>query len=879
MTDTRATNNGGSGGARSEGEVEVTSGDHPEAFKSASNFFGKEYRMQEKLKSVHIDRKKGCLIYPTTEHWCCIKQGKHSGNNRYVVVTSRGCRLKCHDDECKDTDLPLVPLTTFPQTLRNFYADIFTSHVDKELMQHAMTECEGNIRRHFSEEKTLVTTAFDNILITNAHHQHCKYCRSGRMQFEHSSQGWNLCCLNCERPWPSHHIPLPREDFPKLFAVLTRLQQCADGTSVINHSGYVGRFESDGLILHDDPEINTKMVAGLQGTDMPLSALVFALFRDQFHCCQAGTNGTDGDWYQYINHHWKNRAELEFRHAIGWTLTEYFEKAMLHYDRSPIRTADTKRKAKHIGGVIEQIGDFWRRKRIVNDAINRFHKYRPDFAAQLDRSNMIALTNGVVDLNNMEFRNGRPEDMLSIQLEVPYQPMDQQSADCVFVMQFMSDIQPNIETRDYLLTVLSLCLSTHTKLQLFWILSGRGANGKSKLMNFVMAALGELLGTAPASLLTRRREDAHRANESLSGLEKTRMAVFSEGSACEILQAATVKLFCGEDAITTRGLREKQRKWLPLFKCFLVCNDIPKLNENTEATQRRVKVIEFTTTFVDNPRKANERQRDPDIGEKLAKRAPALIAILVEYFRRFLRDGLREPADVTAASSRFQTDNDIFAVFKDTVLEEDAGRVLNVTDAQEAFRRWALANGHRLPNRIKDLLEENLGALSQRPVHDSILQKSVRGWKGWKLKRTPFRESRGERLVKMHLNHRHVSFRTQHTFPACYHKNVLPFDFFINHDGKVGCIEFQGRQHYEPVSVFGGQPAFDEQVLRDGIKRRYCAQTGIPLLAIPYTDIDRVPIIVDTFLSELGICLTQAEPNHSEEQKVDGPSNMDDETL
>ena len=112
---------------------------------------------------------------------------------------------------------------------------------------------------------------------------------------------------------------------------------------------------------------------------------------------------------------------------------------------------------------------------------------------------------------------------------------------------------------------------------------------------------------------------------------------------------------------------------------------------------------------------------------------PAFIAILIEYFRRFLSYGLREAAAITAATLKFQTDNDIFAEFKDLYLEEDAGRVLNITEAQNAFRRWASMNGRRVPNKVKDFFDSNLGPSTDKPIWDTSLQKSVRGWEGWKL--------------------------------------------------------------------------------------------------------------------------------------------------
>ena len=48
-------------------------------------------------------------------------------------------------------------------------------------------------------------------------------------------------------------------------------------------------------------------------------------------------------------------------------------------------------------------------------------------------------------------------------------------------------------------------------------------------------------------------------------------------------------------------------------------------------------------------------------------------------------------------------------------------------------------------------------------------------------------------------------------------------------------IEYQGKQHYEPVEFFGGEEQFLLNQKRDNIKREYCDKNNIPLLELKYT--------------------------------------------
>lgn len=60
------------------------------------------------------------------------------------------------------------------------------------------------------------------------------------------------------------------------------------------------------------------------------------------------------------------------------------------------------------------------------------------------------------------------------------------------------------------------------------------------------------------------------------------------------------------------------------------------------------------------------------------------------------------------------------------------------------------------------------------------------------------------------------------------------FDFAIyDKRGKIRMfIEFDGRQHDEPVLDFGGETAFTVQKYKDNLKNEYCVSNGIELIRI-----------------------------------------------
>ena len=98
--------------------------------------------------------------------------------------------------------------------------------------------------------------------------------------------------------------------------------------------------------------------------------------------------------------------------------------------------------------------------------------------------------------------------------------------------------------------------------------------------------------------------------------------------------------------------------------------------------------------------------------------------------------------------------------------------------------------------------------------------------------------SRGEIKIFDVLTEAGVSFMEEYSFPDLVSntKTPLRFDFCVfSDDGEIDfLIEYQGIQHYEPKSKFGGVAGLRKQQYNDMLKREYCKKHGIPLVLIPY---------------------------------------------
>ena len=106
------------------------------------------------------------------------------------------------------------------------------------------------------------------------------------------------------------------------------------------------------------------------------------------------------------------------------------------------------------------------------------------------------------------------------------------------------------------------------------------------------------------------------------------------------------------------------------------------------------------------------------------------------------------------------------------------------------------------------------------------------------------RASRGEIKIEEVLTQAGLVFEQEYSFPDLLSLSGHPlrFDFAVFDDEHQleFLIEYQGIQHYEPKSKFGGYAGLRKQQYNDMRKREYCKAHNIILLAIPYTDEGRI---------------------------------------
>lgn len=109
-------------------------------------------------------------------------------------------------------------------------------------------------------------------------------------------------------------------------------------------------------------------------------------------------------------------------------------------------------------------------------------------------------------------------------------------------------------------------------------------------------------------------------------------------------------------------------------------------------------------------------------------------------------------------------------------------------------------------------------------------------------------ESHGEKCIREYLEEKDIKFETQWKIIDMDKKHSLRADFYLSDCKKI--IEYDGKQHFEPIDYFGGENRIKSTHNYDFRKNNYAISHDIPIFRISYlTPFSEIPSIIDDILS------------------------------
>jgi P4 family phage/plasmid primase-like protien len=457
------------------------------------------------------------------------------------------------------------------------------------------------------------------------------------------------------------------------------------------------------------------------GTHVSVAELIFDMYQHEFRCTplKKAASMANMDWFQYAGHTWKNlRSNMRIRERLSNEVRNKYvdagadtRKELIHAkEDARDRLEDKIKKLNKLETALQTSGF---KDCVMKEITEKF--YDEEFLQNMNQNPAtIGFSNGVIDLRHVGtdgqyhvvFRPGQPDDCISFQMGrgllgdgIPYIPYNPAAPtqDHLDIMEFFNKIYPDPVLREYVMTLYASCLEGANREQKFYIMTGVGSNGKSKMVELMTKTFGEYQETIGTTALTRKRPDSGAANPDLVVLKCKRFVSMSEPDEGEKINTASMKQLSGEDTVKARALFQDQDQFVIMAKIFMLCNDLPPVSSTDGGTWRRLRVIPHVARFVDADKPTDPANhvyhKDIMLDGKISRWRPAFAAILVWYYEhRYLRGGLKEPAQVMAASEKYKEENDAFAAFAQECLVRELGAEVKLHDLLTRHKDWAKFN-------------------------------------------------------------------------------------------------------------------------------------------------------------------------------------------
>lgn len=477
----------------------------------------------------------------------------------------------------------------------------------------------------------------------------------------------------------------------------------------------------------------------LSGTHYDVALVLHHLYKHDFVCSSIKNKY----WYEFKNNRWHmSDGGIGLRLLISDAVWKEYNLAAIDYTQRAIIATNTSTQsqltetAKRLQEIASKLRVTAFKESVMKECAELF--YIEKFEEKLDSNPLlIGFENGVYDLENMEFREGRPEDYISFSTGINYIEYNPKSPHMTAINTYLSQVLTKTHIREYVLKLFASFLSGVMKEQKFYIWTGSGANSKSMLVSLYEKAFGDYCCKFPITLLTQKRAASNAATSELARAKGKRFGCLQEPSEDEKLNIGLMKELSGGDKIMARAIYKEPVEFRPMFKLLLLCNQLPNVPSDDGGTWRRIRVVEFTSKFVEDPHEPGEFKIDYELSEKMTRWPEHFMALLIQYYKKYMSEGLVEPEEVLKCTLEYKAQNDHIALYILNRVEVKEGAFLPIDDVYADFRVWIKEDGimmNKTPSKqeIEKYFNKNLVKIHQTS--------GVKGFKGYRLKPTAIDE-------------------------------------------------------------------------------------------------------------------------------------------
>lgn len=213
------------------------------------------------------------------------------------------------------------------------------------------------------------------------------------------------------------------------------------------------------------------------GTEFDIASVIYEMYKNQFKC----TSISDGTWYEFQEHRW---VEIDKGYTLDLKISNELTKEFIYLSQEHLTNWEMekqglykdeymKKATKILKLANDKLKNSASKDRIMKECAKRF--YNKQFEEELDSNrDLIGFENGVFDLKTFTFREGSPDDKISLTTGYDYKEYSLDHKYIEGIYDFFKKIQPEEDMREYILTLLASYTDGYNNEQKFIIWTGCG---------------------------------------------------------------------------------------------------------------------------------------------------------------------------------------------------------------------------------------------------------------------------------------------------------------------------------------------------------------------------------------------------------------------
>ena len=469
-----------------------------------------------------------------------------------------------------------------------------------------------------------------------------------------------------------------------------------------------------------DENVKKYIQQSLGGSHNDIARALYELYGTEFICASIRHKL----WYQYQNHRWreieegiylKKRISTSILQKYSSLSKDYFDKLANAQDQG--EQAMYKERIKQLMKLVNSLKSAPFKNNVMRECMEVF--YDGSFTKKLNKNPyLVGFQNGVYDTRIHAFREGSPDDYISLQMAIEYKRFNETALEVKQVNDFLSKVFPDKSVRDYFLDTSSDVFVGGNQSKIVQVWSGEGDNAKSVTQTLFEKMLGDYSVKLPTSLIIGKRTQSSAAcPELVRAGNGVRFAVLQEPDQKDVINIGILKELSGNDTFFARGLFKEGGEITPMFKLILICNEPPQLPYGDKAVWNRIRLLPFEATFCDDAPDTFEEQllqkrfpKDRQFADKIPGMIEAFAYMLLEH-RKIVKQRI-DPPKVKMATEGYRKKNDIYRQFIEECIIDDAKAKISLLELYTAFKEWFKES---LPNH-------------QIPVKNDVLTYFTKSW-------------------------------------------------------------------------------------------------------------------------------------------------------